>query len=210
MERQATEEDTSGRSLRRTMLGVGAATVIVGLIVLLGIGLANRSPVTGLSGFTRVGKPAPQIEFPVIGRSGNFDLASHAGTPVVVNFWASWCPPCRVEAPLLEAVSRQYTGEVQFVGVDIQDAEQDGIAYLDEYGITYPNGLDVDGKITVDYGVIGIPVTFFVGKTGIVERRYVGAVDEDAMVRWLDELVAGVPASEGTEATNLKDFFHLN
>ena len=80
---------------------------------------------------------------------------------MVINFWASWCPPCREETPLLERTWRSYKyQDVLFVGVNIQDTEEDARVYLEEFDITYPNGLDRHGKVTVDYGIIGLPVTF--------------------------------------------------
>ena len=93
-----------------------------------------------------------------------------------------------------------------FVGVDIQDGERDSLAYLEEFGVTYPNGLDADGRITVDYGVIGIPVTFFINREGMVERRWVGAVRESQLVTWIEELEAGVAPTGDAEAENLEDF----
>ena len=129
----------------------------------------------------------------------------------MINFWASWCPPCREEAPLLESTWRDYEDEeVFFVGVDIQDREEDARAYIREFGITYPNGPDVDGRITVDYGVIGIPVTFFVDRGGVVVRRWVGAVKGRQLVAWVDELVAGVEPSGEAEGENLEGFFELD
>ena len=86
------------------------------------------------------------------------------------------------------------------------DKFRDSLAYLEEFGVTYPNGLDADGRITVDYGVIGIPVTFFINREGMVERRWVGAVRESQLVIWIEELEAGVAPTGDAEAENLKDF----
>ena len=195
----------------RKAIGFGALVVVViGLLVLLGIGLANRAPATGRSGFTRIGKPAPEFKLSLF-EGGMVDLADYRGKPIVINFWASWCGPCRIEAPILEGLWRSYREQdVQFIGVDIQDAEADGLKYLSEFGITYPNGLDADGRITVDYGVIGIPVTFFINRKGVVERRWVGAVSETRMTQWVQELVAGATPTGEVEAENLEGFRTLN
>ncbi len=195
----------------RKAIGFGALVVVViGLLVLLGIGLANRAPVTGRSGFTRIGKPAPEFKLSLF-EGGMVDLADYRGKPIVINFWASWCGPCRIEAPILEGLWQAYRDQdVQFIGVDIQDAEADSLKYLREFGITYPNGLDADGRITVDYGVIGIPVTFFINRKGIVERRWVGAVSETRMTQWVQELVAGETPTGEVEAENLEGFRTLN
>lgn len=184
--------------------------LIAGLLALLGLGLANREPVTGQSGVTRVGKPAPVFSLPLLG-GGDLDMADHTGRPTVINFWSSWCPPCRVEAPALEAASRSQAEDgVLFVGVDIQDDDQDAAAYLRELGITYPNGADRDGRVTVDYGVIGLPVTFFVSKDGVVERRWVGAISETRLTAWVAELAAGVGPSDDREGQNLESYFRLD
>ncbi len=195
----------------RKAFGFGALIIVViGLLVLLGIGLTNITPVTGRSGFTRIGKPAPEFKLSLF-QGGEVDLASYRGRPIVINFWASWCVPCRQEAPILERLWRSYREKgVQFIGVDIQDSEADSLRYLREFDITYPNGLDADGRITVDYGVIGIPVTFFINREGIVERRWVGAVSEARMTEWVQELVAGQAPTGEVEAENLEGFRTLN
>lgn len=182
--------------------------VIAAFLALLAVGLANRSPVTGKSGFTRVGKPAPGFVLPAV-VGGEVDLADFSGEPIVINFWASWCPPCRREALVLEDAWRAHVDDVQFVGVDIQDTDADAEAYVAEFNITYPNGLDRQGRVTVDYGVIGLPVTFFVNKAGVVERRWVGAISRDRLEAWVGELIADRPPSGVAEGENLEGYFRL-
>jgi len=173
------------------------------------VGLQNRTPVTGRSGFTRLDKPAPDFTLPLL-TGGEIVLSEHFGQPIVINFWASWCTPCRQEAPALERAWRAYRDQgVLFVGVEIQDTEAVGRAYLSEFGITYPNGLDKGGTITVDYGVIGLPVTFFIGSDGIVERRWVGALSGEVLARLTDDLLGGVASEDGANAGNPDDFFLL-
>jgi cytochrome c biogenesis protein CcmG/thiol:disulfide interchange protein DsbE len=213
-------EDTSRSSwpwMKVISMGV-AVLVIAGFLALMAFGLANKSSVTGRSGVTRIGKPAPQFTLPLYGggtldsdQPRVFDLSEYRGRPVVINFWASWCAPCRDEAPILEKLWKQYRDDgVLFVGVNMQDAETDSRAYLEEFGITYPNGLDEGGRITVDYGVIGIPVTFFINKDGIVERRWVGAVREAQLTTWVEELIAGVAPAGDVEVENLEGYRQLN
>ena len=198
-------------SLSPRAIGVVAVgLVIAGILSLLALGLLNKEPVTARSGFTRLQKPAPEFTLPLL-EGGELVLAQHLGQPVVINFWASWCPPCRQEARVLERTWRSYREEgVMFVGVDIQDTESDAITFLKEFDVTYPNGLDRDGKITVDYGVIGLPVTFFVNHDGIVERRWVGAIREAQLVAWVEELSAGVAPSGQAEGENLESFFKFD
>ncbi len=162
----------------------------------LAYGLENRSPATGRSGIMRVGKPAPDFAMRLLGEAGEtgdeFRLADAAGTPLVINFWASWCPPCRDESPAFERQwrLRRDDGGILFVGVNTQDAVEDGEAYIREFGLSFPNGRDPNGRITVDYGVIGLPVTFFVDASGIVRGRKVGAITEDELAAWADRLTA--------------------
>ncbi len=162
---------------------------VVGFVALLIGGLARKEPPTGASGAARVNRPADDFTLPLF-NGGNVTLSSLRGKPVVINFWASWCPPCREEAPILEEVWRRYKDKgVTFIGVDIQDGEADARAYIKEFGITYPNGPDVGGKITIDYGVGGIPVTFFVNREGLIVSRWVGAINETILVSRIEDLL---------------------
>jgi cytochrome c biogenesis protein CcmG/thiol:disulfide interchange protein DsbE len=189
--------------------GTGVAgLLIVGLIALMGWGISSKAPATALSGVTRVQKPAPDFVLPLLD-GGELALSELRGRPLVINFWASWCPPCREEALLLERSWQQHRDEVTFVGVDIQDSESAARAYLAEFHVTYPNGRDLDGRITIDYGVIGLPVTFFVNRAGIVERRWVGAVDDARLTSWIGELISGEAPSGETEGANLEGFREL-
>lgn len=194
--------------MSRNTVGIGVLTIaIAGFFVLLAVGLLNKSPLTGLSGITRVHKPAPDFTLPLLD-GGELALSQFHGKSIVINFWSSWCPPCREESPVLENTWRAFKdNDVLFVGVVIQDTENASRLYLQEFDITYPNGLDANGKITVDYGVIGIPVTFFVDSAGIVSGRFVGAINERQLVERIDELVAGAAQSQDVNEDNLKDFF---
>lgn len=198
-------------NLSRKSVGSGALfLVMIGFIVLLAIGLFNRSAVTGLSGFRLINKPAPDFTLPLLD-GGEISMAQIEGQPVVINFWASWCAPCVEESPVLEKAWRDSKDDgVMFIGVQIQDTENAGRRWLDEFDITYPNGLDKKGEITIDYGVIGIPVTFFVNKMGVVERRFVGAVKQQQMSAWIDELVAGVAPTGEVDGENPDSLFDLN
>ncbi|MDA1347991.1 MAG: TlpA disulfide reductase family protein [Chloroflexi bacterium] len=189
--------------------GVAGVVLIATFLGLMGWALANQEPVTGRSGVTRLHKAAPPISLDLFD-GGTLDISQDAGRPIVVNFWASWCPPCRDEARLLERTWRKYREEgVLFVGVDIQDTEAEATAYVREFDITYPNGLDRDGKISIDYGVIGLPVTFFIDGAGIVQKRWVGAIDGATLESWLGELVAGTAHQGNSEGQDLDRFFEL-
>lgn len=160
--------------------------VFISFISLMAIGLSGKRPVTGQSGFTLIGNTAP--DFNLILFDGNeFTLSDYYGSPIVLNFWASWCAPCRDEAISLEKSWNIYGGlGVKFVGVDLQDNEPDALSYIKEFGISYPNGRDEDGKITIDYGIVGMPVTFFVDRNGLVVDRWVGAISEKTLMESIE------------------------
>lgn len=207
VDEQSTGAQRRGGKARRIAAAALVAVGILALTALLAQGLTNRSSPTGRSGATRIHKPAPPINISLY-NGGGISPERYADKPVVVNFWASWCGPCRQEAPLFERLWREY-GErgVLFLGVNIQDADADARAYLSEFGITYPNGYDEGGRISVDYGVIGIPVTFFINREGVVERRWVGAVREAKLRLWIDELARGASPSGGdTESANTEEY----
>ncbi|MDO8532370.1 MAG: TlpA disulfide reductase family protein [Dehalococcoidia bacterium] len=175
---------------RRRLLILGLVVLaLAALGGLLGWAVANNAPSTAGSGAQRVGRPAP--DFTITTFDGTrFRLSEQRGKVVVINFWASWCVPCREEAPFLERAWREYKDKgVVFVGVDIQDTESAARAYIKEFDITYPNGPDVSGEITIDYGVSGIPVTFFVDKEGRVAGRWVGAVGARLLAGSINDLL---------------------
>ena len=185
------------------------AVLVLAFFALMAFGLANRSPATGRSGETRVGKPAPQFSMPLLG-GGEFRSQDHRGSPMIINFWASWCPPCRQESPGFERVWQRYREQgIQLVGVDIQDTEEDALGYVREFGLSFPNGRDIDGKITVEYGVIGLPVTFFISADGVVEGRWVGALPEERLEGWAEALMSGSTPDGETEGETEGGFFRF-
>ena len=193
----------------RNGLLVATAVGVVAFVALMSWALSNRSPVTGLSGVTRVEKPAPGFTLDLMD-GGQVVMSQLSGRPVVLNFWASWCTPCRDEAAGLERTWRAYKDRrVVFVGIDIQDSEADARFYLEEFDVTYPNGRDVDGKVTVEYGVVGLPVTFFVNMDGVIERRWVGAIPESRLLDWTESLAQGLPLSDNDEAPDPERFRQL-
>ena len=156
-----------------------AGSLIIGIITLFAIGLTNNKSTTSKSGVTRVGQKAPDFELLSIKDSNKIILSEYIGNPIILNFWASWCPPCREESELLEKTHLEYSNQkIKFIGINIQDTEVEAKYYIEKYNITYPNGMDLNGRITIDYGVIGLPVTFFINKEGIIKTRWVGAISE--------------------------------
>ena len=128
-------------------------------------------------------------------------LSDLRGKVVMVNFWSSWCPPCRREAPILAQVYREYADQpVEFVGVDIWDRRKDALQFIDRYGVTYPNGIDDKGTILIDYGVTGIPETWFIDCKGTTSKKIVGPMDTEKLRAILEELLAVDPACDAESA----------
>lgn len=130
-----------------------------------------------------------------------FDFAAYRqllgqleGTPVVVNIWASWCGPCRIEAVDLARASRTHGSRVQFLGVDILDSRSSARAFMREFGWTYPSVFDPTGEIRDRLGLVGQPVTLFYDAAGTLVSTWNGPLTPEALVKRLDRLVAGIPA----------------
>jgi cytochrome c biogenesis protein CcmG/thiol:disulfide interchange protein DsbE len=111
--------------------------------------------------------PAPAFRLDRLDQPGKLSLASYRGQPVIINFWASWCIPCKEEAPLLESVWKQYRDQgLVVLGVDINDVRSEARRFARENGMSYPLAYDGPGETTTDYGLTGVPETFFVAPSG--------------------------------------------
>jgi DsbE subfamily thiol:disulfide oxidoreductase len=116
-------------------------------------------------------------------------LVGLRGQIVVLNFWASWCSPCRREAPALQRVWEAYRDQgVVFVGVTYQDAEAASLAFIEEFGITYANGVDAMGRISSEYGVTAVPETYVIDRDGRLVWSQIGEVWEETLVEQLARL----------------------
>jgi cytochrome c biogenesis protein CcmG/thiol:disulfide interchange protein DsbE len=141
-----------------------------------------------------LGKPAAAFALTTF-EGKPISLESLRGRVVVVNFWASWCmPACYDEAPSLERAWQAYRDrDVMLVGVNIQDKEEPAKRFLARFGHTFPNAPDPVGRVSVDYGVYGVPETFFIDRKGRVRFKQVGAVTDEIMRVQIDKLL-GEPA----------------
>ena len=120
-----------------------------------------------------------------------FKLSEHRGHVVIVNFWASWCPPCREEAAYLEQTWRKYKDkEVIFVGVDWVDTEKEALAYIKEFDITYINGPDIGTRAAQAYNIQGVPETFYVAKKGELRGVHIGPLKSPELDNKIEELLA--------------------
>ena len=162
--------------------------VAVGVVVALVVGWAfvagrslGRDPRQVRSAL--LGKPAPAFELPTLD-GGTVDSADWRGEVVVVNFWASWCVPCREEAPELEAFAQRWEDRgVRLVGIVYNDEESEAAAFRDRYRLTYPQALDPGGRAAIDFGVFGVPETYVIAGDGTVMAKLLGAVDAATLER---------------------------
>lgn len=166
---------------------VAALLGAVALIALLGYGLAQSgADATIESALSRGDRPrAPDFELPRLEDPGDSSLVDYRGQVVVLNFWASWCPPCRAESPLLQRwherlrASRRAT----VLGVDALDVTSDARAFVRRYRLTYPMLKDRDGTVPARYGVVGYPETFVIDPRGRIVAARRGPVDDAFMRR---------------------------
>jgi cytochrome c biogenesis protein CcmG, thiol:disulfide interchange protein DsbE len=138
-----------------------------------------------------VGKPASSFKLTA------FDgkpvaLESLRGQVVIVNFWASWCyPACYEEAPSLERAWKTYKDRgLMVVGVNFQDKDEPAKRFLTQFGHTFPNAPDPSGRVSVDYGVYGVPETYFIDKKGRVRFKQVGPVSDETLKSQIERLLA--------------------
>ena len=115
-------------------------------------------------------------------------LVGLRGTPVIVNVWASWCAPCRVEMPLLERAAEEYSGRVAFLGLASRDSRAGATDFLDAVDVSYPNLFDADGEVRRALGVRGFPTTFVFGADGTLLEAVVGGVTEQRLAAQLRDL----------------------
>jgi cytochrome c biogenesis protein CcmG/thiol:disulfide interchange protein DsbE len=198
------------RALR--MAGVLAAVAFVALLV---YGLTSKATNSTIDDALSRGEAVPAPGFTLSkladGRDagaswsraaadGDVALRELRGTPLVLNFWASWCDPCRAEAKLLESTWKRQPG-VLFLGLDAQDAREDAGDFISQFGLTFPHVRDPGNDTQRAWGVTGLPETYFIAADGRVVGHVIGTVDEQQLAEGIAAAKAGKPvgAEEGGE-----------
>jgi cytochrome c biogenesis protein CcmG, thiol:disulfide interchange protein DsbE len=201
-----TEEPApASRHRRPWLLGlrVVALAVVAGLLALLIWRVIDRGRGAHLVSLIREGQkpPAPSFSLPVIwDRSDTWPRDARAalgdgslsptelrGHPVVVNFWASWCIPCKAEAPVLAGSARAHRGQVVFLGIDVQDFKSDASLFLRRFDTPYVSVRDGAGSTYGDYGITGVPETYWIDARGRIVAHYSGPINRDQLEEGIRE-----------------------
>jgi peroxiredoxin len=166
------------------------------LIALLGVAIVqamdkkaepeNVSQEVANMGGLKVGAKAPDFELKTLA-GDTVKLSDLKGKKVMLNFWATWCPPCKAEMPAMEGFHKEAGGEVVILAVNI-DPHLDVKAFVDENGITFPIPLDEEDKVNETYQVLSIPTTYFIDTKGNIGNKYIGAMNLDLMKQYTKDL----------------------
>jgi cytochrome c biogenesis protein CcmG/thiol:disulfide interchange protein DsbE len=168
----------------RSLLAIIGVLAVVGLLV---FGLASKG-----SSRLQPGDAVPTTTLPLLEGDGSESLADYKGRWVLVNFWASWCLPCRAEAPALEEFQRQHGGSgFTVLGIDTQDLSGDAKAFVERYGLSYPQLRDGNGDNADEYGTTGVPENFLVDPQGKVRLVVAGPIGEEKLQEEVAPLLPG-------------------
>jgi len=201
-------EETPERPSRwRWPLRVAALSVVVGLFGLLVWATLSAGKGNSLVARIAAGEapPAPSFSlevlwpraetWPVAARrrlaDGRLDLRELRGRPIVINFWASWCIPCRDEAPILNASARAHAGEVVFLGFNVQDLKSDALAFSREFETPYVSVRDRGNGTYEDYGLTGVPETYYLDDGGRIVAHSPGAISRTTLEEGIGQTVGG-------------------
>ena len=170
----------------RRLARYAAVALILGLALTLTLAF-RRDPHDIKTG--TVGKPAPAFALRSLTDGTTVSLDQYKGKIVVLNFWASWCIPCKEENPALTDVWERYRGtEVVLLGVVLQDSADAARDYTTRLGNTWASAVDADGRVALSYGVFGPPETYFIAPDGVIAGRHIGPIDEPTLITGIETL----------------------
>jgi thiol-disulfide isomerase/thioredoxin len=177
------------RPPRKRLLAITTGLALAALVIIaltLGGGLGGTA-----------GKPQPPVAAADFSLSelghpgGRVSLAAYAGRPVLINFFASWCGPCKRETPLLARFYRAHHGRVLIIGIDANDQTAAALTFIRSAGLGYPVGFDPAGTVATSYGVIALPQTFMLNATHQIVRHIAGALMAGELTAWATSLAGG-------------------
>jgi cytochrome c biogenesis protein CcmG/thiol:disulfide interchange protein DsbE len=178
----------------KILLQAAAVVVVALLIALLGWEISRAEQGRGLSGAVASGEApmAPTFTLESLDGEERISLTDFRGQAIVLNFWASWCGPCKEEAPMLQAAWEQYRDRgLVVLGIDAQDIAADGRRFAERYGMTYPLAYDGNGSTLGRFGNTGFPETWFVSPSGrLVGEHVTGPLDAETLERNIQTVLA--------------------
>lgn len=139
--------------------------------------------------FMLSGKPAPEFSIKRLDTGELVKLADFKGKPIVLNFWATWCGPCAMEHPVLEWGAKRWKGEVTFLGIVFEDSEQNTKDFLTRKGWSLTQLFDVKSTVAVDYGVAGVPETYFISRSGTIVGKIAAPLDQQMLASGVAEIL---------------------
>ena len=173
MNSQSASDDRLGPApnpMKRVVAVIVALSVVAFIVYIMAAGFGTDPHAVP---FMMAGKPAPAFTIKRLDQEGTLSLADFKGQPIVLNFWATWCSPCKMEQPVLDWAAQNYKGKAVFIGIVFEDTEEATRKFLSETGVPYPQVYDPKSTVAVDYGVSGVPETYFINRQGIIVKKYI-------------------------------------
>lgn len=165
--------------------------LVILVLTILAVYQNNQTKTGSPDQIPKVGFNAPNFSLISMDRQKTFEVKGKRDKPVVLNFWASWCGPCRQEAPALKAIYEKYQDRLDFYAINLtsDDNLDSAKAFVKEFGLTFPILLDETGEVAKQYQVSSIPTSYFIDTNGVIRQKIIGAADRGSFEQIVKELV---------------------